>query len=207
MRAEAQAFCEAMASRRSVRDFSPDPVPRDLVEWAVRTAATAPSGANRQPWTFVAVADSATKRAIRLAAEEEEREFYERRAPAEWLAALAPLGLDWHKPFLEIAPWLVVVFEQVAGTTPDGTPLKHYYSKESVGIAAGLLIAAFHRMGLATLTHTPSPMAFLAEILGRPATERAMLLLPVGYPAVDARVPDIGRKPIEDVLVWREAAL
>lgn len=209
--AESEAFSRArefrveMAARRSVRMFSPDPVPRDLIEQAIMTAASAPSGAHQQPWMFVAVSNRDVKHRIRLAAEEEERESYEGgRMPSEWLAALAPLGTDWHKPFLEIAPWIVVLFEQVHGWSPDGTVKKHYYARESVGIACGLFIAAIHRMGLATLTHTPSPMGFLSEILERPRNERPFVLLPVGYPATDCTVPDLSRKRLDEVSVFIE---
>jgi nitroreductase len=185
--------------------FAPDPVPRELIEQAIMTAASAPSGAHQQPWTFVAVSNREVRRRIRLAAEEEERQSYEGgRMPPEWLAALAPLGTDWHKPFLEIAPWLVVLFEQVHGWSADGTVKKHYYARESVGIACGLFIAAVHRMGLATLTHTPSPMGFLSEILDRPRHERPFVLLPVGYPATDCTVPDLSRKRLDEVAVFIE---
>jgi nitroreductase len=185
--------------------FAPDPVPRELIEQAIMTAASAPSGAHQQPWTFVAVSNREVKRRIRLAAEEEERQSYEGgRMPPEWLAALAPLGTDWHKPFLEIAPWLVVLFEQVHGWSADGTVKKHYYARESVGIACGLFIAAVHRMGLATLTHTPSPMGFLSEILDRPRNERPFVLLPVGYPATGCTVPDLSRKPLDEVAIFVE---
>ena len=197
-----EAFYREMARRRSVRDFSDRPVPRALVEQAIRTAATAPSGAHQQPWTWVAVSDPVLKRQIREAAEAEERAFYDGRAPDDWLDALAPLGTDWEKPFLETAPWLVVLFAQRYGLDGDART-KHYYVQESCGIAAGLFIAALHRMGLATLTHTPSPMRFLSEVLGRPANEAALILFPVGYPAADATVPDIHRKPLDEVAVWR----
>jgi iodotyrosine deiodinase len=199
----AQDFYREMSSRRSVRHFSPKLVPRTCIELAIRTAATAPSGANRQPWKFVAVSDPSIKRRIREAAEAEERHSYEGgRMPPEWLEALAPLGTDWHKPFLETAPWIVVVFEETYQISPDGKHLKSYYSKESVGIACGLFIVALHHMGLATLTHTPSPMAFLSLVLGRPTNERPFILFPVGYPADDATVPDLTRKSIDQVLVW-----
>jgi nitroreductase len=194
---------ERMRRRRTVREFAPDPVPLDLVETAIEIAATAPSGANRQPWRFLVVRDPAVKRRIREAAEAEEREFYERRATPEWLRDLAPLGTDWHKPFLEIAPYLIVVFrmDYEPARLADGTErhLKNYYVQESVGIAVGLLLTALHTAGLATLTHTPSPMGFLAEILGRPRHERPYLLIPVGYPAPDACVPDIKRKTLAEV--------
>ncbi len=201
MEERALSFLRLMASRRSVRDFSTEAVPRRLIDLAIETASTAPSGANRQPWTFVVVGDRAKKAEIRHAAETEERENYEGgRLPPEWLDALAPLGTDWRKPFLETAPWLVVVFEQRHGVAPDGSPIHNYYVKESVGIACGLFVAALHNMGLATLTHTPSPMRFLSKILGRPANERPFVLFPVGYPAVDCMVPDIARKPLAEVV-------
>lgn len=204
MRARAADFEALMERRRSVRDFAPDPVPRDLIEAAIRTASSAPSGAHRQPWTFVAVSDPDLKRQIRVAAEAEEFESYEGgRMPEAWREALAPLGTDWRKPFLEIAPWLVVVFQHTWGLGPDGERVTHYYVKESVGIACGVFITALHTAGLATLTHTPSPMAFLAELLGRPAHEKPYILFPVGYPAPDARVPDLTRKPLDAVAVWR----
>jgi nitroreductase len=199
----AEAFLAEMDARRSVRDFSPDPVPRRLVELAIRTASTAPSGAHRQPWRFVAIDDPATKRKIRIAAEREERLTYEGgRMPDEWREALRPLGTDWRKPYLETVPWIVVVFEEIHGVRPDGSPRKNYYVKESVGIACGLFVTALHHMGLATLTHTPSPMGFLRDILGRPRRERPFILFPVGYPARDATVPDLVRKPLEEVGVW-----
>jgi iodotyrosine deiodinase len=202
-RARATALRDLLRRRRSVRDFSPEPVPLDLVDAAIEAAASAPSGANRQPWHFVAVSDPDVKRRMRLAAETEEREFYERRATPSWLADLAPLGTDWHKPFLETAPFLVVVFavDWEEEVLPDGTPHRHkgYYVQESVGIATGLLLAALHAAGLATLTHTPSPMGFLARVLGRPRNERPFLLIPVGYPAAGAVVPVIGKKPLDEV--------
>ncbi|WP_299444800.1 nitroreductase family protein [uncultured Phycicoccus sp.] len=195
--ARAGEFADLMATRRSLRDFAPDPVPLDAVREAVRAAASAPSGANLQPWRFVVVTDPEAKRRIRQGAEAEEREFYERRAGEEWLDALAPLGTDADKPFLETAPVLVVVFEVHRSETEP----KPYYPKESVGIAVGLLLAALHRAGLATLTHTPSPMRWLTEILGRPANERPFVVIPVGLPADGARVPAITRKPLDEVLV------
>jgi iodotyrosine deiodinase len=199
----ARDFYDEMNRRRSIRDFSPEPVPRELIELAIRAASTAPSGAHRQPWTFVAIGDPELKRRIREAAEHEERISYEGgRMPPEWLEALAPLGTTWRKPYLETVPWLVVVFEEVYGLLPDGSRRKNYYVKESVGIACGLFVAAIHRMGLATLTHTPSPMGFLSEILGRPDNERPFVLFPVGYPAHDAHVPDLERKDLGDVSVW-----
>lgn len=197
-RRRVQAFRDHLRRRRTVRDFSPEPVPLDLLEAAVEAAASAPSGANRQPWRFVIVRDPAVKRRIRAAAEAEEREFYERRATPEWLADLAPLGTDWRKPFLEEAPYLIVVFRQDWQPDGDGQH-KNYYVQESVGIAVGLLLAALHTAGLATLTHTPSPMGFLAEVLGRPRHERPYLLVPVGYPAPGATVPDIRRKALAEV--------
>jgi iodotyrosine deiodinase len=199
----ARAFGEVMDARRSVRDFSPDPVPRELIELAVRTASTAPSGAHRQPWTFVLVGDAHLKREIRIAAEREERVSYERRMSDEWLEALRPLGTDWRKPFLETVPWIVVVFEQLWAEDEDGARRKNYYVRESVGIACGIFIAALHTMGLATLTHTPSPMGFLSEILGRPRNEKPFILFPIGYPSPDARVPELQRKPLEQVLIAR----
>lgn len=208
MAARAEAFYGEMDARRSVRDFSDRPVPRALIERAIATASTAPSGAHKQPWTFVAVADADVKRRLREAAEAEERAAYGADGPPrmsdEWRSALAPLGTDWRKPFLEAAPWLVVLFAQRTGRAPSGATVKHYYVQESCGIAAGLFVAAVHHMGLATLTHTPSPMRFLSEILGRPSNEAPMLLFPVGYPADDARVPAIRRKPLDEVAVWVE---
>ena len=198
MRQRVTDFYEAIDRRRTVREFSDRPVPRDIIETALRAAGTAPSGANLQPWHFVVVSGAETKKKIRVAAEVEEREFYEHRASTEWLEALRPLGTDSDKPFLEIAPYLIAVFLQKFGELPDGRKVKHYYPVESTGIATGILITALHEAGLATLTHTPSPMKFLNEILGRPKSERPFLLLVVGYPADDAAVPDIERKPLED---------
>ncbi len=195
----AQDFADVMQSRRSVRDFSPEPLPEGLIEAAVRTAASAPSGANIQPWRFVVMTDPERKRRLRLAAEAEEREFYTRRASEEWLDALAPIGTDWHKPFLETAPAVIVVFEVHQGPNSP----KPYYAKESVGIAVGMLLAALHHAGVATLTHTPSPMRFLNEICERPAEERAFAVIPVGYAAPGARVPDIHRKPLAEVMISR----
>ncbi|WP_108666539.1 nitroreductase family protein [Euzebya rosea] len=194
---------EVMRTRRSVRSFATDPVPRELVEAALEVAASAPSGAHRQPWTFVVVADPEERRRIREAAEEEERAFYADRAPEEWLRALAPLGTDDVKTHLTDAPWLIVMLRHRWTVQPDGSRSKNYYSSESCGIAAGFLIAALHQMGLATLPHTPSPMGFLTEILQRPEHEQPYLVLPVGYPAPDAVVPDIDRKPLDEVVVWR----
>lgn len=199
----AAAFAQIMARRRTVRDFSPEAPPRDVIEAALAAAASAPSGANMQPWHFVVITDPALKRRIRVAAEEEERAFYAERAPAEWLAALAPLGTDPNKPFLETAPYLIAIFAERTGQLPDGRRVKHYYVSESVGIATGFLIAALHQAGLATLTHTPSPMGFLNELLGRPDNERPFLLLVAGYPADEARVPNIGRKPLDSIVEWR----
>ncbi len=203
MERRAREFYAEMDCRRTVRAFSSDPVPRELIEYAVRTAGTAPSGAHQQPWTFVVVSDPELKARIREVAEEEERDFYTNRAPPEWLEALAPLGTDFVKSHITDAPYVVVLFRKSYGLEPDGTRRTYYYTQESCGIAAGFFIAAIHRMGLATLTHTPSPMGFLRELLGRPENEKAFLLLPVGYPAEDARVPDFGRKPLEEICVWR----
>jgi iodotyrosine deiodinase len=197
--ARARAFADDLVTRRTIRDFSDQPIPHGVLAEAVRAAASAPSGANVQPWRFVVIADPATKRALREAAEAEEREFYDRRASDEWLESLAPLGTDWRKPFLETAPAIIAVFEVHKGPQSP----RPYYVKESVGIAVGFLLAALHRAGLATLTHTPSPMRFLNEVLDRPAEERPFLLVPVGYPADDATVPNIARKPLADVLIWR----
>lgn len=200
--ATGEAILAEYSARRSVRDFSDRPVPKRLIELAVHAASTAPSGAHRQPWTFVLVGDAAMKRRIREAAEEEERENYlGGRMNRQWQAALEPLGTDWHKPFLETVPWIVVVFEQRYGSSDSGDRIHNYYVKESVGIACGLFITAIHRLGLVTLTHTPSPMAFLSEILGRPENERPFILFPVGYAATGAIVPDIARKRLDDVMV------
>jgi nitroreductase len=196
-------FLAQMQTRRTVRHFSRRPVEFELIENAIRVAASAPSGANQQPWRFVLVRDPETKRAIRLAAEQEERTNYEQRFPDEWLRALAPLGTDWHKDFLELAPYLIVVFRIDFGLRADGSKIKHYYVAESVGIACGFLLAALHAGGLVTLTHTPSPMGFLSRILQRPANERPFLLIPVGYPAENATVPDLQRKPLDEVLLIR----
>jgi nitroreductase len=199
---KARDFYELLDGRRSVRQFSSKPVPRKLIELAIRTASTAPSGAHRQPWRFVAVDDPEIKHKIRVAAEEIEQENYGGRMSREWLEALAPLGTSAEKPYLEIAPWIVVLFEETFGINEDGSKRKNYYVRESVGIAAGMFIAAVRNMGLSTLTHTPSPMRFLANILGRPKNEQPFILFPVGYPAEDARVPDLLRKPLEDVSIW-----
>jgi nitroreductase len=196
---EAEHFLEKMRLRRTVRDFSDRPVPREVLEKCILAAGTAPNGANRQPWRFVAVGDPELKRAIREAAEEEEKAFYGGRAPDSWLEALAHLGTDENKPFLETAPWLVVIFAESYEVRSDGSRAKNYYVSESVGIATGILITALHHAGLVTLTHTPSPMKFLNQVLGRPDNERPFLILVVGYPAEDARVPDIGKKALEDI--------
>lgn len=197
-----QDFLAAMDSRRSVRMFSSDPVPRELIETAVATANTAPSGAHQQPWTFVATSDPDVKHRIRVAAEKEEHENYEGgRLPGAWREALAPLGTTSDKAYLEIVPWIVVAFAQKSTPMPDGSLRKNYYVNESVGIACGLFIASLHAMGLATLTHTPNPMGFLTEILDRPSTERPYILFPVGYPAPDCTVPDLQRKPLADALI------
>ncbi|MDX1643386.1 MAG: nitroreductase family protein [Thermoanaerobaculia bacterium] len=202
MRRRARAFLERMKRRRTVRQFSSEPVPRQVVEDALRTAATAPSGANRQPWHFVVVEDADTKRRIRRAAEKEERDFYEWRAPKEWLEALEPFGTDDCKPFLETAPYLIVIFAQLHDLDQQGEVVKNYYVNESVGIATGLLITALHQAGLVTLTHTPSPMRFLNEILGRPKRERPYLVLVVGYPADDARVPRLSKKDLDEIATF-----
>lgn len=199
MRRRAQEFYEHMNRRRSVRQFSDRPIPDGVIEYCLRTAGTAPSGAHKQPWHFVAVRDPAVKRKIRLAAEEEERAFYGGRAPDDWLKALAPLGTDEWKPFLETASCLIAVFARSFGRGPDGEREKHYYVQESVGIATGFLIAALHGAGLATLTHTPSPMGFLNQLLDRPKEERPFLLLVTGYPAADARVPDLPRNSLAEI--------
>jgi nitroreductase len=200
--ARAEAFRAAMRTRRTVRDFAPRPVPRALIEAAVMTAAGAPSGANQQPWFFACIGDPVRKARLREAAEAEERAFYDHRAGTEWLDALAPLGTDWRKPFLEIAPWLIVVFAQRWGTAPDGARVKHYYVPESVGIACGFLIAALHQAGLATLTHTPAPMAFLNTICGRPEAEKPMMIVVAGYPAEGCQVPVIGKKDLQEVAAF-----
>lgn len=201
----AREYYAELDRRRSVRFFSPEPVPRELIEIAIRTASTAPSGAHKQPWRFVAVGNPAIKRELRVAAEAEERESYlGGRMPPDWLEALAPLGTTWEKPYLETVPWIVVVFEELYEVLADGSKRKNYYPKESVGIACGLFIAALHHMGLATLTHTPSPMAFLSRVLNRPPNEKPFILFPVGYPAPDAEVPDLRRKSLEEVSVWLE---
>lgn len=202
MKQRAAEFYADIRRRRTVRHFSDRPVPRDIIENCLRAAGTAPNGANMQPWHFVVVGDPEIKKRIREGAEEEERDFYGGRAPAEWLEALAPLGTDAHKPFLETAPCLIVIFAQSFGLLPDGRKVKHYYAQESVGIATGILITAIHHAGLASLTHTPSPMGFLNEILGRPSHERPFLILVVGYLAEGATVPDISKKPLEEIATF-----
>lgn len=202
---EAEAFAARMARRHSVRDFDPRPVPVEVVAACVRAAGTAPSGANQQPWHFEAISDPAIKARIRAAAEAEEREFYEGGAPDEWIRALEPIGTNADKPHLEVAPWLIVVFAQRWGTRADGTRHKHYYVPESVGIATGFLIAALHHAGLASLTHTPNPMGFLNELLGRPASEKPVMILVVGHPAAGATVPRVAKtkKPLSGILTVR----
>lgn len=198
----AEDFYTEMDRRRSVRFYSSDPVPRELVELAIQTASTAPSGAHRQPWRFVLTGDPDIKRQIREAAEEEERINYEGgRLPDHWREALEPLGTDWRKPFLETVPWIVVLFEERYGINSDGTRRHNFYVKESTGFAAGLFVAALHHMGLATLTHTPSPMKFLARLLGRPDNERPFCMFPIGYPSDDCVVPDLRRKSLDEVMV------
>jgi iodotyrosine deiodinase len=196
----AAEFLDSCRRRRSVREFSDAPVSRELVETLIATAGTAPSGANKQPWKFVLVDDPNLKRAIRIAAEKEEKESYERRMPQDWLDDLEPLGTDWHKEFLEVAPYLIVVFREKY-RIEDGKQKKNYYVDESVGIACGFLLTAIHHAGLASLTHTPSPMNFLREMLQRPINEVPYLLIPVGYPKEGAMVPDIHRKPLEEILI------
>jgi len=202
MAARARNFRDEMLRRRTVRQFSSRAVPREVIEDCLRVSGSAPSGANLQPWHFVVISAPETKQKIREAAEKEEHEFYSKRAPREWLDALAPLGTDEHKPYLETAPYLIAVFSQMYHVRADGQKMKMYYSAESVGIATGLLISAVHMAGLVSLTHTPSPMGFLNEILGRPAEERPFLLLVVGYPAQDARVPDISKKQLEEIATF-----
>ena len=201
MRERAHQFFELLNQRRSVREFSDEPIPLDVVRTAIHTAGTAPSGAHKQPWRFVLVTDPEIKHAIRLAAEAEERETYDHRMSDEWRAALAPLGTDADKPYLDYVPAIIVVFRVDYDLAPDGERSKNYYVQESCGIALGMLIAALHNAGLATLTHTPSPMNFLAKILERPKNERAFMLLPVGYPAPGCRVPDLARKPLDEILI------
>lgn len=193
----AETYYQLMDGRRTVRDFAPTPVPRNVIETCLRTAGTAPSGAHKEPWHFAAISSPDLKSKIRKAAEEEEVSFYEHRAPDEWLQALQPFGTNAHKPFLETAPWLIAIFSRPFDVMPDGTRSKNYYVQESVGIATGILIAALHNAGLSTLTHTPSPMGFLNEVLGRPSHERATILLVVGHAAHSARVPALERRPLD----------
>lgn len=206
MRAAARTFHEQMVTRHSVRDFADTPVPREVIEQCVLTAGTAPSGANHQPWHFEAIAAPDLKAAIREAAEEEERKFYDGGASDEWIKALEPIGTGWEKPHLTVAPWLIVIFAQRWGEFDDGTRFKNYYVPESVGIATGFLIAALHRAGLATLTHTPNPMKFLNELLGRPASEKPVMILVVGHPSKDATIPKVAKikKPLDEILNVRE---
>lgn len=199
MKKRAREFYLDIKRRRTVREFSDRPVPREIIENCLRAAGTAPSGANRQPWHFVVVTNPGIKKQIRIAAEKEEQEFYRHRAPADWLEALAPLGTDQNKPFLETAPYLIVIFSQSYEVAPGGKKLKNYYVSESVGIATGILITALHHAGLATLTHTPAPMKFLNQILNRPPNEKPFLILVVGYPAEDAKVPDIQKKLLQEI--------
>ncbi|MCU0396090.1 MAG: nitroreductase family protein [Chitinophagaceae bacterium] len=202
MRLRSRSFYEWMNSRRSVRHFSPDPIPREVIEHLILTASAAPSGAHRQPWNFCVVTDPDTKRRIRIAAEEEEYESYHGRMSEEWLKDLQPLGTDWHKPFLEIAPALIVVFKKSWDQEEDGSRHQNYYVQESCGLAVGFLLAAIHHVGLVALTHTPSPMNFLSQILQRPDNEKPFLLIPIGYPAPGCQVPNLRRKPLEKVMVW-----
>ena len=204
MTERARSFFTEMNARRTTRHFSAEPVPRELIELAIRTAGTSPSGAHQQPWTFVAISDAGLKAKMREAAEREEHDFYNGRAPKEWLDALAPLGTDQTKTHLTDAPWVVVLFRQSHGVNADGTKRTFYYTQESCGIAAGLFIAAVHHMGLVALTHTPSPMGFLGELLERPSNEKAFLVMPVGFPAADARVPNIARRALAEISVWRD---
>lgn len=201
MRKRSGDYRAFLDKRRSIRDFSDRPVPQSVIEDIIMTASSAPSGAHKQPWTFCAVSNKEIKRQIREAAEKEEYESYNSRMPPEWLADLEPLGTDWHKPFIETVPWIIVVFKK-AYDLVDGVKKKNYYVNESVGLAAGFLITAIHNAGLVTLTHTPSPMNFLQKILDRPDNERPFLLMPVGYPSAEAKVPDLSRKPAEDVIVY-----
>ena len=204
MKTRADEFRDELTQRRSVRQFSTESIPRPLINACLQAAVSAPSGANHQPWHFVVISDATTKHRVPLGAEEEERSFYRHRAPDDWLEALAPLGTDEHKPFLEEAPYLIAVFAQLFDRTSDGQSVKHYYVHESVGIAVGMLITALHHTGLATLTHTPSPMRFLNEILNRPPNERPYLILATGHPAADVQVPDIERKPFDRVVTYHK---
>ncbi len=204
MKQRATDLADDLCRRRTVREYSDQPVAREVIQDCLRAAISAPSGANMQPWHFVAISDDQTKRQIRMEAEKEEKHFYEHRASQEWLDALEPLGTNEHKPFLESAPWLIAVFQQRWGFLADGRKVKHYYPQESVGLATGILITAVHNAGLVSLTHTPSPMGFLNELLDRPKSERPFLLLVVGYPADDAMVPDIRRRPLDESVSWIE---
>ena len=199
MRQRSKSFLDELSTRRTVRDFSNKPVSLEIIENCIKAAATAPSGANKQPWQFIIVSDSKVKQKVREAAEAEEKEFYNHRATKQWLEDLNQFGTDWHKPFLETAPYLIVVFRQIYDIKDDGSQRKNYYVNESVGIASGFLLAAFHNAGLVKLTHTPSPMNFLGKILGRPENERAFLLIPVGYPDDEAEVPEITKKSFTDI--------
>ena len=200
----AEALFRGFDARRSVRHFSDDPVPREAIEWAIRCASTAPSGAHLQPWRFVAIADPTRKKQLRHAVEEEERHTYEARMPEAWRQAIAPMGTTWEKPYLEVVPWVVIAFAEAHRVGEEGTRETNYYVKESVGLACGFFIAALHQMGLATLPHTPSPMGFLTTFCGRPPNERPFILFPVGFPTRDCRVPDITRKPLSEVAVFDE---
>jgi len=202
MKQRAENYYQYMDTRRSIRHFSNQAVPREVIERLILTASTAPSGAHKQPWTFCVVSDPDMKAKIRAAAEKEEYESYNNRMSEEWLEALAPFGTDWNKPFLEIAPWLIIVFKKSYDLTEDGNKKKNYYVNESVGLASGFLISAIHNAGLVTLTHTPSPMNFLQALLNRPENEKPFLLLPVGYPAADVEVPDLARKNLDEIAVW-----
>ncbi|UQD56306.1 nitroreductase family protein [Flavobacterium sp. K5-23] len=197
-----QAFYESMDSRRSVREFSNKEVPREVIENLIKTASTAPSGAHKQPWTFCVVSNPEIKKQIRIAAEEEELESYESRMSSDWLEDLKPLGTDWRKPFLETAPYLIIVFRRIYEFGPEGKKKNNYYVQESVGLATGFLLAAIHQAGLVSLTHTPSPMGFLSKTLNRPENEKPFLLIPVGYPADECWVPDLGRKGIDDICAF-----
>ncbi len=201
----ARSYYEVVNRRRSIRHFSDRPVPKQLIELAIRTASAAPSGAHRQPWRFVAVSDPEIKHEIRIRAEREEKISYQGRMPPDWLETLEPLGTNWEKPYLDICPWIVVVFAELHGFDAKGARRKNYYVQESVGVACGFFITALHHMGLHTLTHTPSPMAFLSEILQRPANERPYILFPIGYPAAEAMVPDLKRKTLDEVAEWKLA--
>ncbi|MCP4442526.1 MAG: nitroreductase family protein [Aureispira sp.] len=204
MQERMNAFYEYMDQRRSVRDYTDKPIPKEVIEKIIMTASSAPSGAHKQPWTFCVVSDPEMKSAIRKAAEEEEYTNYHGRMSEDWLRDLAPLGTDWKKPFLEVAPYLIIVFKKAYDIGENGEKLKNYYVNESVGLAAGFLLTAIHQAGLVSLTHTPSPMNFLQKLLKRPENERPFLLVPVGYAKEDAQVPKLERKPLEDVTVWFE---